>query len=117
MAQQQSRLGSLPLPIKLANLQQELTAARQQLQDGNFDTKIADASSALERAHEEYGALQKRAQELRGRRNRLAAASEGATRLRVAQEDLEKHQAEVRPSALLSRRSHARQILLLRNSI
>lgn len=95
-AQQQGRLSALPLPVKLANLQEELSSAHATLREGNFDARISEATAALAAAREDYDAQTKRAQELRGRRNRLTAASESATRLRVAQEALQEYQAQVR---------------------
>lgn len=96
VASLQGKAGALPLPLKLAHLQTELAAERTAVAGLCLSEKYAKASDELKAAQVEYQVKSQEAGELRKARDRLSAASESATRLRVAQELLEELRAQVR---------------------
>jgi DNA repair exonuclease SbcCD ATPase subunit len=87
---------ALPMPLKLANLQSELAGERAAAAEQRLEERISGAAAQLDAAQEEYVRLGKEVGVLRSQRDRLTAASESSTRLRVAQETLEELRGEAR---------------------
>ena len=82
----QAKAHALPLPIKLANLQKDLQHERSTLGSEDIAAQIAATVDGLAAAQAAYSAAKDAAAAARSQRDRLTAAAQSVTRLRVAQE-------------------------------
>ena len=92
----QARIATLPLPIKLANLQEEIATARAALAERDLDSKLAETDAELTATATERAALAAQVATQRKAWDKLVTDSQSATRLRVAQEALAQLRAQAR---------------------
>lgn len=89
------RLQALPLAMKLENMRGDLERERTQLEAKSFDADLQQAAGDIDAATASLRAAAQRLPELRRERDRLGAATQAATRYRVAQENVADLQAQV----------------------
>lgn len=93
----QGRLQALPLAMKLENMRGDLERERTQLEAKSFDAELQQAAADIDATGASLRAATQRLSELRRERDRLGAATQAATRYRVAQETVADLQAQVPP--------------------
>lgn len=76
----------------------DLEAERAQLEGKSFDAELQQTAAAIEASAAALRAAVQKVAELRRERDRLGAATQAATRYRVAQESAADLQAQVQPS-------------------
>lgn len=89
------RLQGLPLAMKLDNMRGDLEQEKAQLEGKNVDEELQHAAADIDATAAALRTATLRVSEMRRERDRLAAATQAATRVRVAQESAADLQAQV----------------------